>query len=47
MQIILQHVDSFRGQRQQALLPAFAVNADLGVGQLEIFELEIESLPEA
>ena len=35
------------GKRQEALLVSFAEDADLGIGQLKILELEIEGLPGA
>ena len=38
----MEHLDGFGGQGQQALLISFAEDADLRIGQLEIFELEIE-----
>jgi hypothetical protein len=40
----LEHLDGFGGQRQQALLISFAEDPDVRIGQLEIFESEIEGL---
>jgi hypothetical protein len=40
----LQDLDGFCGQGQDALLVAFAEDAELGFGEAEIFELEVEKL---
>ena len=43
----MEHPDGLGGQRQHALLISFAEDADVPIGQVEIFEPEIQGLPGA